>query len=276
MVDQKIITQDKQPAAHFEHTGAPPACISRAYFHLLSSTRQIRIRVWNPGWNMNEKKIYILTSCLDDPRFSGFEGEVEIFHTTFRDKKTWQLHVRRLADAWKTPRVKGNVRPINHYPCINLSDPAFSQHAADCLGDLLNPNGELLPLITPTGKYYFYNLLTVADVLDVKKSRTKWLREPMWAQIIEHHEFIAKKLKGLTIFRVLQDGYGVYVTDHFARKALSGEFLTTGGREDLSADLNAMSDEQFFALFDFVSSFFDWDATTFTAMERRRLAGHRI
>lgn len=225
---------------------------------------------------MNEKKIYILTSCLDDPRFSGFEGEVEIFHTTFRDKKTWQLHVRRLADAWKTPRVKGNVRPINHYPCINLSDPAFSQHAADCLGDLLNPNGELLPLITPTGKYYFYNLLTVADVLDVKKSRTKWLREPMWAQIIEHHEFIAKKLKGLTIFRVLQDGYGVYVTDHFARKALSGEFLTTGGREDLSADLNAMSDEQFFALFDFVSSFFDWDATTFTAMERRRLAGHRI
>ena len=54
------------------------------------------------------------------------------------------------------------------------------------------------------------------------------------------------------------------------------EFLTTGGREDLSADLNAMSDEQFFALFDFVSSFFDWDATTFTAMERRRLAGHRI
>lgn len=53
------------------------------------------------------------------------------------------------------------------------------------------------------------------------------------------------------------------------------EFLTTGRREDLSADLNAISDDQFYQLFDFASSFFDYDTVDFTAMERRRLVGHR-
>ena len=62
----------------------------------------------------------------------------------------------------------------------------------------------------------------------------------------------------------------IFETEHGLR-----DFLTTGRREDLSADLHAMSDEQFFALFRFVSSFFDCDAADFTAMERRRLAGHR-
>lgn len=53
------------------------------------------------------------------------------------------------------------------------------------------------------------------------------------------------------------------------------EFLTTGRREDVSADLNAISDEQFCRLFHFVSSFFDYDVVDFTALEHRRLTGRR-
>jgi len=51
------------------------------------------------------------------------------------------------------------------------------------------------------------------------------------------------------------------------------EFLTSGRREDLGLDLDAMSEEQFWKLFQFATSTFDLDAADFTALERRRLRG---
>jgi len=170
---------------------------------------------------MKLNRIYKLTSCLDDPRFTEFEGEVETFRTVFRDKDTGQLHVKRLASSWKPPRVNGNVRQINHYPCINLGEPAFSEYAAQRLREMLEPNGELLPIISPKGSYCFYNLTTIADVLDTERSKIKWLRQPTTAGIIEHYEFLSGKMNDLTIFRIPQNWPHVYVTDQFVEKALS-------------------------------------------------------
>lgn len=85
---------------------------------------------------MKVSEIYKLTSCLDDPRFTEFDGEVEIFRTVFRDKDTGELHVKDLASTWKPPRVKGNVRQFNHYPCIDSGTPAFSEYAAQRLREM--------------------------------------------------------------------------------------------------------------------------------------------
>lgn len=60
----------------------------------------------------------------------------------------------------------------------------------------------------------------------------------------------------------------VYQTERAKR-----EFLTTGRRDDLGLDLDALPDEQFWKLLHFATSTFDHDAANFTAMERRRLRG---
>ena len=52
------------------------------------------------------------------------------------------------------------------------------------------------------------------------------------------------------------------------------EFLTSGHREDLELDLDAMPEPQFWKLFHFASSWFDYEAASFTALERHRLGGH--
>src|SRR5690348_5122063 len=100
--------------------------------------------------------IYKLTSCLDDPRFSGFDGNPTLFRSIPPNRKSLDFQVKRLLDGWQPPRVTGTVREINHYPCVAFQ-PAFSSHAARCLADILEPNGELLPILTPKGQYYFYN-----------------------------------------------------------------------------------------------------------------------
>lgn len=60
----------------------------------------------------------------------------------------------------------------------------------------------------------------------------------------------------------------VYETERAMR-----EFLTTGRREDLRLDLNALTEEQFWKLFHYATSTFDYDTVDFTALEKRRLGG---
>jgi hypothetical protein len=51
------------------------------------------------------------------------------------------------------------------------------------------------------------------------------------------------------------------------------EFLTTGRRDECGLDLDALPQEQFWELFQFATSVFDYDTVTFTALEQRRLRG---
>jgi hypothetical protein len=81
---------------------------------------------------------------------------------------TWE--VNRLAPTWTTPDVEGSVRLFNDYPTVNFR-PAFSQRAVDLLRDVLEPNGELLPLRHQLGTYYFYNCTRLVNVIDESKSR---------------------------------------------------------------------------------------------------------
>lgn len=163
--------------------------------------------------------IYILTSCLDDPRFSGFDGPVVPFKSIPKHNSI-DFKVNRLAPGWVPQRVFGSVRPDNHYPCVHLSDPVFSAYAVRCLADLLVPNGELLPVLVPRGEYWFYNLLTIANVLDPERSDIQWLIKPVIAAFIKRYEVIEDQLNGLVIFRIPQKPFSIYVTDVFVREAI--------------------------------------------------------
>ena len=164
--------------------------------------------------------IYILNCVLDDPRFRGFQGRDEPFNSVVKPRTTRELSIRRLAGNWTPPEVTGRVPPINHYPCINLSYPAFSAHAAHCLKDLLEPNGELLLLRTEAGEFCYFNLTTVTDVLDVERSSIEWLIEPISASVISRHEFKPERLGSLVIFRIPEDCRKVFVTQQFVDRAL--------------------------------------------------------
>lgn len=167
--------------------------------------------------------VYVLKSALDDPRFRGFESDERVFDSVVRPRTSRELKIRRLADGWVPPRVTGKVPAINHYPCINLSYSAFSAHAARCLKDLLESNGELLPLDTKSGEYFYYNLTTVADVLDVERSTIEWLKEPIHAAFINRHEFKTDRLSSLSIFRIPESSSTVYVTNRFVKRAFESE-----------------------------------------------------
>ena len=83
----------------------------------------------------------------------------------------------------------------------------------------MESNGELLPLISKSGEYYLYNLLTVSDVLDIENSTCALLFEhPPFAVSIDHFVFHEERLKGLSIFRVPKESGSIFVTDEFVRR----------------------------------------------------------
>ncbi|HEX5243278.1 MAG TPA: hypothetical protein VFW23_08425 [Tepidisphaeraceae bacterium] len=96
--------------------------------------------------------------------------------------------------------------------------PAFSPRAVGILRDFLEPNGELLPLKTSSGPFFAFNLTTVADVLNFRRSQIRWLERPIIAGNIERYEFFASRLKGLSIFRLPEDAVRVYVTTPFVER----------------------------------------------------------
>lgn len=124
----------------------------------------------------------------------------------------------RLASLWKPVRVIGNVRAWNDFPSINLDIPAFSRRAVEALRDLLEPNGELLSLISDVGEFFAYNVTTVADALDADRSEVTWGHDRLYASRIHRYEFDPDRLKGLVIFRLRQKMLDYYVTETFAQR----------------------------------------------------------
>src|ERR1051326_8884970 len=164
--------------------------------------------------------VYRLERFMDDPRYDGFVGGRFFLDSVpqLPDRKgPWQI--KRLAPTWIPPTVTGRVRKFHDYPCVNIVYPAFSDRAVAALRDFLEPNGELLPLVTPEGSYFAYNITTVADVLDLERSKIKWSVKPFATFWIDRYEFFQEKLKGLAIFRLPADVSSYYVTEAFVARA---------------------------------------------------------
>jgi hypothetical protein len=119
--------------------------------------------------------VYHIHPVTDNPLFEGLGLALpasELLRTWPSDWRTNSLtwDSKLLKPSWRIPEVAGNVRLFNDYPCINLSYPAFSQRAADLLREILEANGELLPVRHAVGIYYFFNCTRLATVIDTSKS----------------------------------------------------------------------------------------------------------
>lgn len=179
---------------------------------------------------MAANALYKLECITDNPLYEGFgfvreeslrnKGRLA-FDFDPDDVKTrgraWT--VTRMASLWKPQAVGGRVLPSNDYPCVNLTIPAFSRRAVDALRDLLEPNGELLPLVSSVGEYYVYNVTTVADILDHRRSKVDWADEKHVTAIeINRYECAAEKMTELSIFRIVEMPASTYVTQPFVEQ----------------------------------------------------------
>lgn len=134
---------------------------------------------------------------------------------------TWDWEVKRLASVWIPPCVEGpEVDEKHDYYSVNLTENAISERAAKSLKPLLKKNCELLPIQSKTTlKYYIVRVTTVANVLDVQKSKCEfWCDPPTTTFWMEHFEFQQSKLAGLSIFAIPQYPGITIVTDQFVEE----------------------------------------------------------
>ena len=145
--------------------------------------------------------VYHLHPVTDNPLFEGLAlfPDSKLLQTWpmdwSRHPLTWETRV--LKATWQVREVEGNVRLFNDYPCINLSYPAFSQRAVDLLRDVLEANGELLPVRHKIGIYYFFNCTHLANAIDVAKSSKTGGGLPDIGNLV----FMEDKLTDLAIFK---------------------------------------------------------------------------
>jgi hypothetical protein len=170
--------------------------------------------------------VYKLSAILDDPRFDGFDfarGVKSLLGNDFpiedfqgEDPLMFSWKPASLAEVWKPPKVVGNVRPFNDYPCLGLTKPAFSERAVKCLRPMLEANGELLPLDSDLGSYWVFNVQTKCFALDVNRSKIAWWGADCDAAIdVKWFAFNQKKLRGLAIFKLREYPIEVFVTQVF-------------------------------------------------------------
>ncbi len=126
-----------------------------------------------------------------------------------------------LAGIWQPREVKEDVPFPRGMDLISVSWVlGLSQRAVDVLRDMLEPNGEILPLIMPkgVGTFFLYRMRKIADVLDLEKSRLEYVPIGHLALRIDYHQFRTDQLAGLSIFQIPERLYSVYVTEEFVSR----------------------------------------------------------
>lgn len=182
---------------------------------------------------MMSNTVFKLEPVLDNPLFGGFAFEESDSPVRTRDladaffpvsRQEWNWQMEKLAPIWRPPKVIGRVRPFNDFPCVSMMIPAFSKRAVDGLRDFLEPNGELLPLLSDVGEYFAYNCTKIVEVLDHEKSLALWIHDdqrPSPAVSVRYFSVLPDKLENLTIFRMRELCNCTFVTDTFATRVHS-------------------------------------------------------
>ena len=181
------------------------------------------------------KALYLLKPVFDDPRFellsfdSGDKPELPSLLGRSSLKADLDptpeieqgLPIVSLKDKWIAPRTTGKLGDYNDFPTI-YPVPAFSPKAVKALHDLLDGNGELLPMRTNLGQYYLFHVTQVADIVDLDKSDIAWQHDrPNLALAINHFVLKQGVSPPSSIFIIRQLPQETYVTDEFAERVVS-------------------------------------------------------
>ncbi|MFZ5868250.1 MAG: imm11 family protein [Thermodesulfobacteriota bacterium] len=125
-------------------------------------------------------------------------------------KNTWNLQDKFEFVSLRLP--KGDV--------VGLSShiPVFGARAVELLGDLLEGNGELLPITVGGVDYFVFNVTRVIDALDEANSEVDRFESGEIFDV-DRYSFFPEPLEDATVFKiphaVLQD---VFVTNPFVER----------------------------------------------------------
>ncbi|MDJ0632715.1 MAG: hypothetical protein QNJ34_05950 [Xenococcaceae cyanobacterium MO_188.B29] len=177
------------------------------------------------------KELFELEVITDNPLFEGFglenspsllgrsdllEDITPGFDASDKVRKWKPVFLSKI---WKAPKVCGSVAPFNDFPGLNMILPVFSQRACEVLRDFLEPNGELLPLDSDSGQYFFYNITKIVDALDVENSVCEFWCDPSTTAIdIQYYFFKEEMLNELSIFRIYENPIATLVTNDFVKR----------------------------------------------------------
>ena len=81
--------------------------------------------------------------------------------------------------------------------------PVFSERAVAALGEMLQANGELLPLVYERQPYFAFNATTVVDALDEGRSKVNHFSSGR-IMSIDEFAFKPESVRGRTIFKIPQ------------------------------------------------------------------------
>ncbi len=110
--------------------------------------------------------------------------------------------------------VKGDT------PSFDPTIPVFNRKAVNALADLLEPNGQLLPITCQGEEYFLFNVTRLVDALDEDNCNLERFDDGR-IMVIDHYSFFKEKLIGETVFKLRQRPLGrVYVTDPFVQRVL--------------------------------------------------------
>src|SRR5262249_61327804 len=116
------------------------------------------------------------------------------------------------------PEGPATSRRLTDSPSITLSRPAFTRRAVDLLRDVLEPNGELLPVRHRIGTYYFYNCTRMVSAADLTRSDVIRLDGGLITRT-NGLVFIDERLDGLTLFKECTQLAQIFCTQAFVDRA---------------------------------------------------------
>jgi hypothetical protein len=162
----------------------------------------------------------VLKLAADDERFDDLwiPGDADIRRSISEHKfeglpiaVTWQpMTIEPLRDEHNPAGEK----PVGDCTLVGSDVPVFSPKAVELLIDLLEPNGELLPMDFLGETWFGYNITTVLRALDRTKSQVEYFPGTDRAMFIDRWAFVPGAITS-PIFKVPEKLTVALVTDEF-------------------------------------------------------------
>ena len=113
-------------------------------------------------------------------------------------------------------------KPKGDFPDLFTHIPVFTPKAATALADLLEGNGELLPILIAGEEYLLFNVTRVTDALDESRSEIIRFDDSPKILDIDVYCFFPEKIGNTTIFKIPQMVTSdVFVTEEFVDRVRS-------------------------------------------------------
>ena len=111
--------------------------------------------------------------------------------------------------------------PKGDYPALDANTPIFTRRAVTALADLLERNGELIPISVSGEEHYLFNVTRVIDALDESRSSAVRFDDGRIIYVKVHYLF-ADRIRDAPIFKIPQTvDSDVFVTDEFVTRVES-------------------------------------------------------